>query len=178
MGIFDRGLLAVYSLTVTVLLLISVLVLGGWWIEPLDIILKAPSDPENSTILWTIIAALVLAGLWLFYASLRRGREQRAVVQEYSLGQVRITMPAMEELVKKAAFKVEGVREIKPRIITSAGGISVVIKAAVAPDINIPEVSKHIQHQVKEYLLEITGISVHNVKIMVESISTKGSRVE
>ncbi|MBO8137295.1 MAG: alkaline shock response membrane anchor protein AmaP [Desulfotomaculum sp.] len=178
MGFFERGLLAVYTLTVTILVLLSTASLLGLWTEPLDIILNAPNNPDESAVLWTSTAALVLVGAWLFWASLRPTNEQRAVVQEYSLGQVRISLSAIEELVKKAALKVEGVRDVKPKIIPGGSGISINIKATVAPDINIPEASRQMQYQVKEYILEITGISVQNVKIMIESISANRTRVE
>lgn len=178
MSFFDRGLLAVYSLVVTILLLIAIPVLSGWWLKPLDILLDAPADPEGSTVLWTAAALLILAGLRLLFVALRSAGERRSVVHEFTLGQVRITLSAIEELVKKAAYQIEGVRDIKPRITSAAGGISINIRAAVSPDINIPEVSKQIQHRVKDYILEITGISVSSVKVTVENISTNRPRVE
>ncbi len=178
MSLFDRGLLAVYALIVTVLLIAAVPVLMGWWSEPLDILLRVPFVSDDSAVLWVAMAALILAGLRLLYAAVRPIGEQRSVVHEFSLGEVHITLPAIEELVKKAAYQIEGVRDIKPRITSSKAGIGIAIRATVTPDINIPEVSKKIQHHVKDYIFEVTGISVHSVKVMVENISTNRPRVE
>ncbi|MTI79969.1 MAG: alkaline shock response membrane anchor protein AmaP [Firmicutes bacterium] len=178
MNLFNRGLLAVYVLVITVLLAVTAAILVGWWPEGTEIVNEIVNDPKQAQVLWTSFAVLVAVGLWLFYASTRRSKEQRAVVQEFTLGQLRITLPAIEELVKKEALKIDGVREVIPKIAPTSGGVSIEIKTTVAPDINIPEISQQMQRNVKEYILEVTGISVQNVKIMVERISINRSRVE
>ncbi|WP_031514869.1 alkaline shock response membrane anchor protein AmaP [Desulfofalx alkaliphila] len=178
MGFLDRVLLGLYTLAIIILLLLAVTAFTGWWLQPLDAMLYAPYGAGDNIILWLIIGVLLLVSLRLFYVSLVGSREKRAVVHEFTLGQLRITIPAIEGLVKKAAFQIDGVREVKPRINTVKDGVSVFVKVTVAPDINIPETSKQIQQRIKDYLLEITGISVHNVKVMVENISTNKPRVE
>lgn len=177
-GIFDRGLLTVYTVVIFVLSVLAILVFSGWWAQSVNILIDIPHTPMGSPVLWTIVGVLLLASLRLLYVSLRGSNEQRAVVHEYTLGQVRITIPAMEGLVKKVTYQIDGVREVKPRIITTKDGVNITIRVAVAPDINIPDISKQIQHKVKDYLLEITGISVQNVKVLVENISTNRQRVE
>ncbi|MEG6615901.1 alkaline shock response membrane anchor protein AmaP [Peptococcaceae bacterium 1198_IL3148] len=180
MSLFDRSLLAIYSLVITILLLVSIPVIYGYWPEPLKLLLKAGHTPEISPILWTVIGLLIIIGLRLFFISLHAKSEKRAkaVVHDYKLGQVHITLPAIESLVKKAAYKVDGVKEVKPEIMPAPEGVSIVIKATITPDISIPETSKQLQQQVKDYIFQITGISTQNVKVMIENIATNKPRVE
>jgi uncharacterized alkaline shock family protein YloU len=180
MSLFDRSLLVVYSLIVTILLLVSIPVVYGYWPEPLRVLLSAAHLPESSTVLWTTIGLLVIIGLRLLFVSVRTKSvtKTKAVVHEYKLGQVHITLPAIESLVKKAAYRVDGVKEVKPIIVSAPEGIDIVIKATVSPDISIPELSKQLQQDVKEYIFQITGISTQNVKVMIENIATNKPRVE
>jgi Protein of unknown function (DUF322). len=48
----------------------------------------------------------------------------------------------------------------------------------VTPDVQIPEISQSIQQQVKEKVLEVTGMPVQDVRILVNSISAHKPRVE
>nr|WP_315989158.1 alkaline shock response membrane anchor protein AmaP [Desulforamulus aquiferis] len=114
----------------------------------------------------------------LLWVSVTRQQSGKAVVHDYMLGQVKISLQAIENLVKKVVYQVHGVKDVKPRVIQSTGGIGLHIKAVVAPDISIPEVSREIQHRVQEYLAETTGITVTTIKIYVENISSTRPRVE
>ena len=99
------------------------------------------------------------------------------VLKETSLGQVKVSFQAIESLVEKVVSQFNGVRDVKPRIITvPQGGIQV--RASVTPDVNVPEVSSEIQNRIKERMQEVMGITVNTVKISIESISLNKPRVE
>ena len=115
----------------------------------------------------------------LFIGSIRAKPVKTALIHETALGQVNITIPALEHLVVKAARSVQGVREVKPLLKRTDGGLAVQLKVQVQPDISIPVLTEELQTKVKEYLMKTVGITVQNIRVSVCKINweTK-SRVE
>lgn len=184
MGTFDRVLLCIYTFVITVLLLlfcaVSIAVFVGF--EHLfrlnfDLNLVSYILANSTSIMWFIVALFIAVGLKLFLASISRTKDGQAIIQEHLLGQVHITPHTMEEMVKRAVYKVNGVRRATPKIIPRPEGIDILLRVTVVPDINIPNISERIQQDVKEYITELTGISVRNIKIIVESIAVSSGRV-
>lgn len=176
MGPFDRGLLAVYTLFLTALFaLFSAVMLG--WPSPIFLLrdLFYPGRPE---VFWPLMALLILAGGRLFWISLRKSRGRHVVLADGALGQIRVSLQAVESLVEKVVSQISGVREVKPRIILVPQGVGILIRASVTPDVNVPEVSVEIQNQVKERVFEVTGITVNTIKVSIENISAQKPRVE
>ena len=178
MSPFDRGLLAVYSLVMTFVCALILAAASGWWQQPLYLLWQTPSNREDQIYLLIVMGLLFIAGLRLLWVALTRSRDGKAVVHDYMLGQVRISLITIENLVKKVVYQIHGVKEVTPRVVQTREGIGLYIRAVVAPDISIPEISRQIQHRVQEYLVETTGITVNEIKIMVDNISTTRPRVE
>lgn len=178
MNSFDRGLMALYSLVVTVLLLLGVLVMAGWQL-PLVWLKDLWRDPGQRSGLWAALVVLFLAGLRLIMAAWQKPKAGgRAVVHEGALGQVRISLQAIESLVDKVVGQTQGVREVKSGIIPLAAGVGIEIRVVVTPDVNIPELSRQIQEQVKTYVYQVTGVSVSEIKVLVSNIAAERPRVE
>lgn len=176
MGLFDRALLAAYTFFLTVVFLIFSAVMLGWTSPVLvfrDFFYHSRPDA-----FWTLMVLLIFAGGRLFWVSIYKPRGKHVVLTESNLGQVRISLQAIENLVVKVVSQINGVREVKPRIFSIPQGIGIQVRASVTPDINIPEVSAEIQGRVKDRVFEVTGISVGNVKVSIENIAVKRPRVE
>lgn len=176
MTAFDRALLIVYTLFITAITLIFGSIMAGWTVPLLlfqDTLL--PGRPE---ILWPLVVLVVLAGARLFLAGMAGPRGREVVIAESALGQTRISLQAIENLVTKVVSRITGVREVKSKIISVPQGIGVKVRVAVTPDINVPMVSGDIQNQVKDQVLNVTGISVNSVKVLVDNISAHRPRVE
>lgn len=178
MSPFDRGLLVVYTFLITVFSALMLAIVSGWWQQPLFVLWQSPYIFEVQMYLSVFVGLLMLIGLRLFWVSLTRRQSGKAVVHDYMLGQVRISLQAIENLVKKVVYQVHGVKDVKPRVVQTPGGMGLHIRAVVAPDISIPEVSREIQQRVQEYISQTTGITVNDIKIIVENISTTRPRVE
>lgn len=177
MGPFDRLLLGLYAFFFTVVfILFSAVMLG--WSAPL-LLLKEIFYPGQPEIFWPIMAITILVGLRLLWVSLfTKTRGRHVVLTESALGQVNVSLQAIESLVEKIVSQFSGVREVKPRIITLPQGIGITVRVAVTPDVNLPQLSEEIQNRVKSRVLEVTGITVNSVKILVENISVHKPRVE
>jgi len=176
MGLFDRFLLTGYTLFLTVLFILWGTVMLGWP-APLSLLreLFYPGRPE---VFWSLLVLLILAGGRLFWVSLRRSGGRYVVLAESALGQIKVSLQAVENLVEKVVFQVKGVREVKPRIFSTPEGVGIRVRASVTPEINVPEVSVEIQNLVKERVFEVTGISVSAVKVSIENITANNPRVE
>ena len=176
MGAFDRALLGIYAFFITVLFsLFSAVMLG--WPAPL-FLLRNIFYPGRPEVFWPLMVLFILAGGRLFWISLHKPRGRHVVLAESALGQIRVSLQAVENLVEKVVSQINGVREVKPRMISVPQGVGIQVRASVTPDVNVPEVSVEIQNRVKERVFEVTGLSVHTVKVSVENISAQKPRVE
>lgn len=172
MGPFDRGILFLYSITLTLLFAALGAFEAGWSV-PIERLLYQVSLPANQQILWVILVVYVLIGLRLLWKSLRSGGRQRqprqVVVNEGGLGRVGVSIMAVEELAEKTALAVPGSKEVKARVVSSAQGIAIRLKLMIEPDISIPTTAEEIQNKIKESIYNVVGITVSEVEIAVES---------
>ncbi|OPX86571.1 MAG: hypothetical protein A4E53_03005 [Pelotomaculum sp. PtaB.Bin104] len=178
MGPFDRALLAVYAFSLTLVIsLFSSVMLG--WAAP-QYLLRDLFYPGRPEVFWPLMLILISAGIRLFWVGVRRPgvSDKHVVLTESALGQVHISLQAIENLVLKVVAQVNGVREVRPKIISDPQGVGIQVRAVVTPDLNIPAVSVEIQQLIKEKVFEVTGINVGSVKMFVENIAVNKPRVE
>jgi len=175
---FDRALLAVYTFFLTaIFVLFSAVMLG--WTTP-QFLLRDLFYPGQPEVFWTLMAILILAGARLFWIGVSRSDRvgRYVLLTESAAGQIRVSIKAIENLTVKVVSQVNGVKEVKPRVVAVSQGVGIQLRAVVTPDINIPEVSEKIQTLVKEKVFEVTGIAVSTVKVSIEDISAHKPRVE
>lgn len=178
MGPLDRGILLVYTSTITLLFLAITAYLAGWR-EPLVELQREAAQPGQREILWLLVGAYVLMGARLFWKGLvvERNKKQ-AVVQDGELGDVRVSLPAIESLAEKVTASLQGVRDVRARVVPSPKGINIHMNISVAPEINVPTLSRDIQQQVRDSVLNVVGIGIQEVRVAVESFVSRKNRVE
>lgn len=178
MNPFDRFILALYSLFITVLfILFSAVMLG--WPAPL-ILLRDVFYPGRPEVFWPIMVVVILIGARLFWVSLYipQRKTHHVVLAENALGQVNLSLSAVEDLSNKVAGKIHGVREVSSQMVEVSQGVGLKIRASVTPDINVPSASVEIQSTIKEKIFDITGLTVSSVEVHIDSISATKPRVE
>jgi uncharacterized alkaline shock family protein YloU len=118
------------------------------------------------------LAALVWGLKLMALAFKREPRQDRASVsvQHTENGSVRISVAAMDTLVKQAIAHDEGVVDVKTAIINHEDSISVSIDMTLASDVHIPNVTMMMQRTIKNFIEEFSGIAVREVTIMVSKI--------
>ena len=178
MGPFDRGILAIYSLTLTLLFLAAAAFMAGWQ-APFLSLWQEISLPGNKDILWALLAIYVIMGGRLIWKGIKGERKKKqAIVHERSLGEVRVSLLAIESLAEKEAHTVEGVRDVSARVGAAPEGINVKLKVTVTPDVSIPQLSDGLQQQVRDRIHDVVGITVHEVRVAVDSFANRKTRVE
>ncbi len=178
MGWFDRALLTIYSFLTGTLSIVMLLIVSGWQ-TPVIIWEHLFMLEQQKYIIAGILALLFLISIKLLLFSLQKRVISHTIIKNTPLGQVNITLEALENLVLKTSYQISGVKELKPRIILVDGGVNIILKAVVSNDLNIPAISDQLQSRIKEYLAEVAGIEVREVKILVTNIAGENrARVE
>ncbi|MBP2642270.1 MAG: hypothetical protein H6Q67_157 [Firmicutes bacterium] len=170
MGIFDRVILTVYTI------MLSFLSLGVVGISlrliPLDWVWTSISVLYGRLEASLVGAVFFLVSIRLLLAGIRlRKRERNTIVHHNEMGDVHISISAVENLVEKVSRHVKGVRDVKVSALHTKEGLKVSIKAAVSPDTNIPTVTDEMQKKVFDNIKNTVGIELADMKILVENIS-------
>lgn len=178
MGIFDRIILSIYTLSLALLSLGVVLL--ALQIIPLNVVWTSISLIHGQWEAALVGAIFLLSSIRLLLAGLRSHREKGAILHHTDMGDIQIAIDAVENLIVKAARHVKGVRGAKVKVTSATQGLSVVIKAVISPESHVPTVSAEIQQQVHAYAKNTVGIEFIDVRIIVENIANdfKKQRVE
>ena len=112
----------------------------------------------------------VLLSLFLFLLPRRLfTRRKDFVVQKTDNGELRISVKAIENLVKKCVSMHEEARLQHMSIRTTSAGIVINLHVSLANNISIPLAVASMQKQIKQYLLASSGITVREVRVSVET---------
>jgi len=174
----DRGLLFIYTLFLTLLFIALVPFLSGWLDAGLVGYLRFKFS-SYFALVYVFLGLFILIGVRLFWASVKPPPKPRQViVHEGADGLVSIALPAIEDLVAKVVAQNNGVWDVKATVLSLSEGIGIRVQAAVSSDLQIPDLSKVIQEQVREKILDVTGVTVQQVHVFVHSIAARKQRVE
>ena len=129
-------------------------------------------------ILFTSLVLLVLAA-YLFWMGLRRRRQEKTILCDTPLGEVRIAERAVESLALRASRRVKGVHDANISVRATISGLDIFVEATVGPDQSIPQITQEIRTRVADYIRETVGVSVNTVAVFVTRIAPENrARVE
>jgi uncharacterized alkaline shock family protein YloU len=181
-NIFFRVLLAIYAFCWTIASLFAITIalkpdVFNWLSYYIsDVILRSPGTKFAMLLISFIFFILSLTFL---FSGFRSDKDKKAVSKHTNIGEIKISLNSLENIALTASRRLSGVKDTKAYIYKRDGNVSIVIKAVVLADINIPLLSEDIQVKVKKSVEESTGIVVEEVKVVVENIYTGyKSRVE
>lgn len=113
---------------------------------------------ERDTLIRLIGAGMVLFGIIVIFAAVQSVRPEHSISIQNPEGEVRIALNAIEELIRKAVLKIDGVKEFNPKVVGGKRGIEVMSRASVEASVNIPQVTMKIQEVVKAQVKGILGV--------------------
>jgi uncharacterized alkaline shock family protein YloU len=123
---------------------------------------------------YTALGFLILLVGVIFLAFSTQGgkkKEGGTIVSFTEIGEVRISFKAIENMVLAASRKIKGIREVNTRIDFIEQGLVIYMRIKVLPDIAIPGLINELQVKVREYVQEISGSNVAEIKVLVENIA-------
>ncbi len=168
MPVIWRLVLAIYNLILLAIAALAVAVSLGET-EPLHYINLLAASPENRIICGSIGMVVFILALLMLYSGLRKSSNTDAVLVDKSLlGEVSMTIEAIKLIIMKAVRQVDGVKDIRSEIKKSPGGLAITLHMMINPDISVPEMTSAAQKIVKEYLENIGGLQIAEIKIRVE----------
>ena len=173
MGAGKRFILAILGIVALILGVFIVLatlgVLNGTALFPILNQYRIAGDLHYTALGFVIL----LIGVVLLAFSLQgsKKKEGGTVVSFSEIGEVRISFKAIENMVLTASRKISGIREVNTRIDYIEQGLLIYVRIKVLPDIAIPALVSELQKNVKEYVEEISGSSVAEIKVLVENIA-------
>lgn len=184
MRLFDRVLLTLY--TILIIFLSLGLLCIALNIIPLYSVVNLISRIQYgwpfALILLGISLAFILVSFRLLLAGFRSSERKplSTILNITDLGIIRISINTLDTLTQKAVQKFQEVKESKSVILPAEdGSIRIQLKVTILPDVPMPDLSKNIQAKVKEYVEEMSGITVKEVQIYIDNLSTaKQNRVE
>lgn len=180
MGSFkERFTVGILSLGYVFMSILFILIAFGWFV-PLDSFNLYLVDLNNRWVLGLTASLVLIITFTLFIKSIKIKPAKHTSIHQTALGQIDLSMSAMEQLILKAAKKIPGIHEVIPVLKIVDNKLSVLLKIQVNPDLNIPQITAELQHAVKEYLLQTSGTSIEDIKVQVARINldNKTTRVE
>jgi uncharacterized alkaline shock family protein YloU len=174
-----RLLSAVFAIIVMIFAGI-VLALALGWVIPQGYLQSLLAITDNRWIIGVVSVLVILLALDLIFAAVRGSRRYRELmIQDTSYGRVDISVPALEDLIRRASRQIREIREIKPLLHYEKGGVAVDLRLNVSPEANLPAISQEAQEAVQNYLEEKAGIHVRQVQVLIEGVSFESrARVE
>ncbi len=122
-----------------------------------------------------VVVGVLLIALFTSGRTRAKGEEKISetgnIVSYTEIGEVRISFKAVENMVLAASRRVNGIREVITRIDAIEQGLIIYVRVKVLPDIPIPALAGELQRQVRDYVQEISGTNVSEVKVLVENIA-------
>jgi molybdenum cofactor biosynthesis enzyme MoaA len=130
----------------------------------------------------TLGTALIMLGI--SFRLLLAGRTSKkpvsTILKTTDLGMIRVSVNTLDTLTQKAVRSFQDVKEVKSMILPEQdGGVRVQLKVTILPDVHMPELTQNIQIRVKEYVEELSGITVKEVQVYIDNLTiAKQNRVE
>lgn len=175
MGLVDQITLAIYTLVFTALSAITVLVALGWS-EPMRLLSGILTSPDGRWATGAFGALFFLLGLRLLASLFRRREAGGALVRQAELGEVQIALGAVESFVDRVGRQVDGVRDLRARVMAGSEGIRVHIRAKVGDNVHVPQLSEELQNTVRQQVQRVIGVDVEQISTMIDAIDGESRR--
>lgn len=179
--LFDRILLALYTLAVFVL---SLCLLGlSVGLIPISSLLQSIEGIEYNLVFIMITLGISLIfiaiSLRLLVSGLIGSKPASSLLKETDSGAIRVSVTTLDGLAQKAVRSFEDVKDVKTSILTESDGIKVRLKINIMPDVKMPELTQSMQTKVKSYIEEFSGILVKEVHVYIDNqVTVTNNRVE
>ena len=140
------------------------LLVGGYSTTPLE--------GDLNLVAIGLLVAVVGLLMIIFAVSPGVKKKEGASIAGYNeIGEYRISYHTIESIILTATQRIKGIREVTSRIESTEQGLVIFLRVKTIPDLPIPALIQELQETIKEYVQEISGCNVAEVKVLVENIS-------
>lgn len=143
-------------------------------------------EQQNALILAGSGLVLLLISIKLLFAGKSKKAEVRpasALMKQTEFGGTYISLEAIDSMVQKHCRAASRVKDVHTTLQSTETGVTVGIRLCVLPDTDVVTLSSELQKSLKENIESLTGITVNEIGVLVESAApvaatTAVSRVE
>lgn len=179
MRVIDRIVITLAALLTLSVGVIFLALVAGWNGTPwaIDLIVAARGTARIETGLLGLLAVAV--ALYLLLVAWQRDADPGSIQQAGELGDVFVSLRAVESLVLQATSSVRGVREVNTRLQQQTGELSIDVSLLVTSERSVPDVTREVQQRVAQHVRETVGVPVTRVGVEVRNIAPdQKARVE
>lgn len=129
---------------------------------------------EGVSLWWPIAigVVLLLLGLLLIVAAFKKRRQPKQVcVTSKDGGTVFIALQAVDNVVRKAASGVAGVRNVNSKLDMARDGLHIYLDITMPPDASVPATGAEVRQQVSRQLDSMVGITAQEIKVSISNLS-------
>lgn len=184
MNLFDQVLLKLFSIVIFVVsVALLVLGIGMFKQEAIHFIESTFDVLEGRIALISISLILALVSLRFLFFGWSRNSAPVTINMRNELGEMRTSITTFETIARKVIHSISGVKESQVRLkVSEIDGHQFFIKVVVDGEVPIPQLTEHIQREVKKKVEEITGVDIQQVSVLISDVVTpqvqKPRRVE
>ena len=114
-------------------------------------------------------AVAVVVSFLIFLVARRYTSRRRAfVTQTTDLGELRIAVSAIENLILKCVETHKEVKVNEMNVVNHRDAIDVQMRVSINGNVSIPHAVEQLQSQIKRYLAASSGIEVRNISVSVD----------
>lgn len=121
----------------------------------LDTLLKADSNLRWGLVLFG--AVLLLLSWFALWGNISMRRWERTVVFHNPLGEVMVSLAALEDVGRQAKADVPGVKDLKLRVLARRRGLQATAKVVLFSDANVPSTTEAVQESIRRRLSDVVG---------------------
>ena len=152
------------------------------WLGPQDIydaVNYIQQSPNSKLITGLVGLLLIIVSIFFTQIILGRMEKERTIAFNTPTGQVTIALSAVEDLIKRLSLNFAEIKEMRPDVIASKRGVEVRLRVILQSEVNIPDLTSHLQEMIKSKIQEMLGIEEQiTVKVHVAKISTYREKVK
>lgn len=106
------------------------------------------------------LIGVAILGALLYYAlaNIHAAKRARTVVLQNPMGQVLVSLPAIEDFSRVLKGRIEGLREIKGRVVYTRKGLKVTARITILSDFSIAEITQKVQEEIRHYIQKTLSI--------------------
>jgi len=176
MPLMGRLVIFIYNLLILAIAG-AVIAISVGWSYPLTYLNAIILTPANNLIMGAIgIAVAIIAFIMLVWGLKTSPGISAIVVENGVAGEVSISIDAAKAIIMRAVRQVEGVKELRPTVISTPTGITVKLHTMFNPDHNVPETAQLLQCVVRENLEKTGGLQVAEIKVLVDEFNANSSK--
>lgn len=171
MSVIWRLVLTIYNILLFIIAAAAVAVSIGVT-EPLRYINMIAASPKNMIVTGSVGIVLGVLALVLLFLGLQKQTDGDSVLVEKGLlGEVSMSISAIKLIIMKAVRQVDGVKETRSMVKKAPNGLFITLHMMINPELNVPDLTCATQQKVKEYLENIGGLQIAEIKVLVDDFN-------